>query len=35
VPPLFTAVVSVILFFHPQPFLHLARLATRQILGGL
>ena len=34
VPPLFTAAVSVILFFHPQPFLHLARLATRHILGG-
>jgi multicomponent Na+:H+ antiporter subunit D len=34
VPPLFTAAVSVILFFHPQPFLHLARLATRHVLGG-
>jgi multicomponent Na+:H+ antiporter subunit D len=34
VPPLFTAAVSVILFFHPQPFLHLARMATRHILGG-
>lgn len=33
-PPLLTAAVSVILFFHPQPFLHLARLATHHILGG-
>ncbi len=30
----FTALASVILFFYPQPFLDLARLAARQMLGG-
>lgn len=30
----FTAVASVWLFFYPQPFLKLAKLAVRQIMGG-
>jgi multicomponent Na+:H+ antiporter subunit D len=34
VPPLVTAAASVALFFYPQPFLQLARLATRHVLGG-
>ena len=34
VPPVFTAAVSIVLFFYPQPFLNLARLAVQHIFGG-
>ncbi len=34
VPPVVTALASVGLFFYPQPFLALARLATGALLGG-
>ena len=34
IPPVVTAVISVVLFFFPQPFLALAKMAARQILGG-
>ena len=34
VPPVFTAAVSLALFFYPQPFLNLARLAVANIFGG-
>jgi multicomponent Na+:H+ antiporter subunit D len=34
VPPCITAVLSVILFFYPQPFLGLAELATKRLFGG-
>lgn len=33
-PPLLTAGLSIVLFFYPQPFLRLARLAVQGILGG-
>jgi len=33
-PPLVTAVISVLLFFYPQPFLNLSQLAVSRILGG-
>ncbi len=33
-PPLLTAVISVLLFFYPQPFLNLSQLAVTRILGG-
>jgi multicomponent Na+:H+ antiporter subunit D len=33
-PPLLTAAASVVLFFYPQPFLDLARLAAQSIFGG-
>jgi multicomponent Na+:H+ antiporter subunit D len=34
VPPLLTAGLSIVLFFYPQPFLRLARLAVQGIFGG-
>ena len=34
VPLVITAGISVILFFYPQPFLNLAKLAVQNILGG-
>ena len=33
-PPVITAVISIILFFYPQPFLNLSHLAVSRILGG-
>ncbi len=33
-PPLVTAALSIVLFFYPQPFLNLARLAVQGISGG-
>jgi len=33
-PPLMTAGLSIVLFFYPQPFLRLARLAVQGIIGG-
>ena len=33
-PPLMTAGLSIALFFYPQPFLRLARLAVQGIMGG-
>ena len=33
-PPLITAGLSIVLFFYPQPFLRLARLAVQGIMGG-
>jgi multicomponent Na+:H+ antiporter subunit D len=34
VPPVFTALCSLILFFYPQPFLKLARMAAAGFMGG-
>jgi multicomponent Na+:H+ antiporter subunit D len=34
VPPLLTALISIVLFFYPQPFLRLARLGVQVITGG-
>ncbi len=34
VPPVATALISICLFFYPQPFLGLAKLAVKSILGG-
>ena len=34
VPPLLTAILSLALFFYPQPFLRLARLAVQTVSGG-
>jgi multicomponent Na+:H+ antiporter subunit D len=34
VPPLLTALISIALFFYPQPFLRLARLGVQAITGG-
>jgi multicomponent Na+:H+ antiporter subunit D len=34
VPPVITAVCSVVLFFYPQPFLKLARMAVAAAIGG-
>ncbi|MFH1982129.1 MAG: monovalent cation/H+ antiporter subunit D family protein [Pseudomonadota bacterium] len=34
VPPVLTAMISIALFFYPQPFLDLARLAVRGMFGG-
>ncbi|MFP4038988.1 MAG: monovalent cation/H+ antiporter subunit D family protein [Desulfosudaceae bacterium] len=33
-PPVLTAVISILLFFYPQPFLNLSRIAVSGILGG-
>jgi multicomponent Na+:H+ antiporter subunit D len=33
-PPVFTAFMSILLFFYPEPFLGLARMAVRDITGG-
>ncbi|MEE9610764.1 MAG: hypothetical protein V3W19_05900, partial [Desulfatiglandales bacterium] len=33
-PPVVTAIVSIALFFYPQPFFRLARMAVESILGG-
>jgi multicomponent Na+:H+ antiporter subunit D len=33
-PPVLTAALSIVLFFYPQPFLDLARLAVQGIIGG-
>jgi len=35
VPLVITALISLALFFYPQPFLALARLAAGRLLGGL
>ena len=34
IPPLVTALLSMVLFFYPQPFLRLARLAVESVLGA-
>jgi multicomponent Na+:H+ antiporter subunit D len=34
VPPVLTAMASIVLFFYPQPFLNLARLAVSGMFGG-
>ena len=34
IPPLLTAILSLALFFYPQPFLRLARLAVQTVSGG-
>ncbi len=33
-PPVFTAICSIILFFYPQPFLQLAKIAAAGFMGG-
>ena len=33
-PPLLTAALSIVLFFYPEPFLQLARLAVARLFGG-